>query len=185
MVGLDRQPRAADGQRPLVVAPEELRPSPLAHRPIVLALLLAALLAGCDAPEPSSRAPEEGRVTRVVDGDTIVVGDERVRLIGIDTPESVKPGTPVECFAREASAFLERLVEGRRVRLELDVEARDRYGRLLAYVHRGGLFVNAELVRRGYAAVATFPPNVRHVDTFVRLQREARENSRGLWGRCR
>jgi micrococcal nuclease len=123
-------------------------------------------------------------VTRVVDGDTIVVGDERVRLIGVDTPESVKPGSPVECFAREASAFLERLVEGRRVRLERDAEARDRYGRLLAYVHRGELFVNAELVRRGYASVATFPPNVRHVDTLLRAQREARSARRGLWSAC-
>ena len=113
------------------------------------------------------------------------MGDERVRLIGVDTPESVKPGTPVECFAREASAFLEKLVEGRRVRLVLDVEERDRYGRLLAYVYRDDLFVNAELVRRGYASVATFPPNVRHVDTFVRLQREARAAGRGLWSACR
>ena len=96
----------------------------------------------------------------------------------------MKPGTPVECFAREASAFLERLVEGRRVRLERDVEARDRYGRLLAYVHRGELFVNAEMVRRGYATVATFPPNVRHADELVRLQRGARRDGSGLWGRC-
>jgi micrococcal nuclease len=123
-------------------------------------------------------------VDRVVDGDTIVVDGERVRLIGIDTPESVKPGTPVECFAREASALMERLVGGRRVRLERDVEERDRYGRLLAYVYRDSLFVNAEMVRRGYAQVATFPPNVRHVDQFLRLQREARRNSRGLWGAC-
>ena len=121
----------------------------------------------------------------MVDGDTIVVGDERVRLIGIDTPESVRPGTPVECFAREAGAFMKRLVEGRRVRLERDVEERDRYGRLLAYVYRDGLFVNAEMVRRGYASVATFPPNVRHVDTFLRLQREARSDGRGLWRACR
>ena len=107
-----------------------------------------------------------------------------MRLIGIDTPETVAPGMPVECFGREASAEMERLVEGRRVRLVLDVEKRDRYGRLLAYVYRGDLFVNAEMVRRGYASVATFPPNVRHVDLFVRLQREARRASRGLWGGC-
>ena len=107
-----------------------------------------------------------------------------MRLIGIDTPESVKPGSPVECFGREASALMKRLVEGRRVRLERDVEERDRFGRLLAYVHRGELFVNAEMVRRGYATVATFPPNVRHVDTFLRLQREARADGRGLWRGC-
>src|SRR5215212_8983311 len=162
-------------------------------RRLVLLLILAAVGAtaagvgrdgslrdGRDAaPAP---APGEGRVTRVVDGDTIVVGaSERVRLIGVDTPESVKPGTPVQCFAREASAFTKRLLTGRRVRLERDVEERDRYGRLLAYVYVGDLFVNAELVRRGYASVATFPPNVRHVDEFVRLQREARAARRGLW----
>ncbi len=108
-----------------------------------------------------------------------------MRLIGIDTPESVKPRAPVECFAREASAFLKRLVLGRRVRLVRDVEERDRYGRLLAYVYRGDLFVNAEMVRRGYASVATFPPNVQHVDDFLRAQREAREGGRGLWSACR
>ncbi len=102
----------------------------------------------------------------------------------MDTPESVKPGAPVECFAREASAFLERLVENRRVRLVLDVEERDRYGRLLAYVYRGELFVNEELVRRGYASVATFPPNVRHVGDFLRAERDARSHDRGLWGAC-
>ncbi len=130
-----------------------------------------------------------------MDGDTIVVGEERVRLIGIDTPESVKPGTPVECFAREASAEMKRLVDGRRVRLVLDVEKRDRYGRLLAYVYLprgpsagagagGEVFVNLEMVRRGFASVATFPPNVRHVDDFVRAQGEARSAGRGLWGAC-
>ena len=153
--------------------------------PILLTLVMGAALVlrrdeGGDAPATGSAA----RVVRVVDGDTIVVGDERVRLIGVDTPESVKPGTPVECFAREASAFVKKLLTGRNVRLELDVEKRDRYGRLLAYVYRDDLFVNAELVRRGYASVATFPPNVRHVDEFVRLQREARGASRGLWRAC-
>ena len=116
---------------------------------------------------------------RVVDGDTIRValpsGEERVRYIGIDTPESVKPGSPVECFAKRASAFNERLVAGERVRLVRDVEERDRYGRLLAYVYRerDGLFVNAELVRRGYATVATFPPNVAH-ETGLQAARRAR-----------
>jgi micrococcal nuclease len=123
------------------------------------------------------------RVTRVVDGDTIRLGDERVRLIGVDTPETKRPGTPVECFGREATAFTKRLLEGRRVRLELDVESRDRYGRLLAYVRRAddGLFVNAELVAQGYATVLTVPPNVRHAARFLQLQRRARDDRRGLW----
>lgn len=152
----------------------------------ILALALASLLAGCEAADRDAGPAESaGWVTRVVDGDTLVLdGDERVRLIGIDTPESVKPGTPVECFAREASAEMKRLVEGRRVRLVLDAEKRDRYRRLLAYVYRGDLFVNEEMVRRGFASVATFPPNVRHVDLFLRAQREARAAGRGLWGAC-
>jgi len=131
-----------------------------------------------------------GAVTRVVDGDTIRVlaggRTERVRYIGIDTPESVKPGSPVECFAKRASAYNARLVGGERVRLVYDAERRDRYGRLLAYVYRvrDGLFVNAELVRRGFATVATFPPNVRHVREFRRLARKARMSGLGLWSKC-
>jgi micrococcal nuclease len=130
----------------------------------------------------------ETRVQRVVDGDTFVLpSDERVRLIGVDTPESVKPGTPVECFARKAGALTERLLEGRRVRLAFDVERRDRYGRLLAYVTRvsDGLDVNAELLRRGYARTLTVPPNVRNADRYARLQRRARAAGRGLWSACR
>ena len=129
---------------------------------------------------------ERGRVTRIVDGDTIVVRDESVRLIGIDTPETKKPNTPVQCFGKAATAETTRLLDGRRVRLEFDVERRDRYGRLLAYVYRrsDGMFVNAELVRRGFATAATFPPNVRHADRFRGLQRQARADGRGLWRAC-
>jgi micrococcal nuclease len=93
----------------------------------------------------------------------------------------------VQCFAKEASAFNARLLRGRRVRLTVDVDRRDRYGRLLAYVHRvpDGLFVNAELVRRGYARVLTIPPNVAHAAEFLRLERAAREQGEGLWSaRC-
>jgi micrococcal nuclease len=128
------------------------------------------------------------RVERVVDGDTIVLaGGERVRYIGIDTPESVKPGTPVQCFAKAAGRENERLVEGEQVRLRYDAEQRDRYGRLLAYVYRSrdGMFVNAELVRRGYARTMTIPPNVAHAADFGRLARAARVAGRGLWSACR
>jgi len=118
-----------------------------------------------------------GTVVRVIDGDTIQVrlGDriETVRYIGVNTPETVHLA---------ASAFNRTLVEGRQVRLELDVESRDHYGRLLAYVYTGSLFVNTELVRQGYAQVMTVPPNVRHADEFVCLQRQARLTDRGLWG---
>ena len=166
-------------------------PSALRHTLPALAAALCAAVCGCSA--PAAERPRDGttvRVARVVDGDTIRVelpsGEEAVRYIGIDTPESVKPGSPVECFAKRASAFNERLVGGERVRLVRDVEERDRFGRLLAYVYRerDGLFVNAELVRGGYATVATFPPNVAHVDEFRRLARRARLSGRGLWGKC-
>lgn len=125
-----------------------------------------------------------------MDGDTIHVSvggrRERVRYIGVDTPESRRPGTPVQCFAKAASAFNARLVRGRRVRLRTDVEERDRYGRLLAYVYRAtdGLFVNAELVRRGYATILTVPPNVAHAGELLHLERAARRSGRGLWSAC-
>jgi micrococcal nuclease len=134
----------------------------------------------------------EGTVVRVVDGDTIRVrlADgviERVRYIGVDTPESVKPNTPVQCFAKRASAFNEHLVAGQRVRLVPDAEARDRYGRMLAYVYRtsDGLFVNAALVRHGYAHTLTIPPNVAHAGEFRRLASAAHRAGRGLWSACR
>jgi micrococcal nuclease len=135
-------------------------------------------------------ASVEGRVVRVVDGDTIHVRldgrPETVRYIGMDTPESVRPGTPVQCFAEAASAANARLVAGREVRLVVGVEARDRYGRLLAYVYRAadGAFVNADLVRDGYARTLTIPPNDRYAPRFAALEAAARRAGRGLWGRC-
>lgn len=131
------------------------------------------------------QTPIVGTVERVIDGDTIRVrvGDrvETVRYIGVDTPESVHPTRGIEPYGLAASACNRTLVEGRQVRLELDVESRDRYGRLLAYVYTDSLFVNAELLRRGYAQLMTVPPNVRHVDVFIRLQQEARRSGEGLW----
>ena len=136
------------------------------------------------------------RVTRVIDGDTIVArlpgGDEEdVRYIGIDTPETVKPGTPVQCFGPRAHEANERLVGGRTVRLRFDAERRDVYGRLLAYVFLPGagpggrpLFVNAELARRGLARTLTIPPNDSHARLFARLAGRAGVLGRGLWGSC-
>ncbi|MCU0306797.1 MAG: thermonuclease family protein [Thermoleophilia bacterium] len=149
-------------------------------------ILLASLLAGCGA----GGDPAGGviaRVDRVVDGDTLIADGRRVRLIGIDTPESADPRQAVECYGREAAAFARRLLPpGTTVRLERDVEARDRFGRDLAYVHRvrDDLFVNAELVRQGYATPFTVPPNDRLATTFVRLAGEARTAGRGLWSAC-
>ena len=133
-------------------------------------------------------ADAEVLVTRVVDGDTVEARidgrTEDVRLIGIDTPESVQPGVPVECFGPEASELTERLLEGRRARLVFGVEDRDRYGRLLAYAHLGDRFVNAIIVRRGMARTLTIPPNDRHAALFRRLELEAARAGRGLWGAC-
>ncbi len=124
-------------------------------------------------------------VERVVDGDTIVVrGVGRVRLIGVDTPETVNTRQPVEFFGREASAFTKRLLEGRRVRLEYDRRRTDRYGRTLAYVHLAdGTFANAEIIRRGFGHAYTRYP-FRHLDRFRQLEREARSAGRGLWDRA-
>lgn len=129
----------------------------------------------------------EARVVEVVDGDTIKVeiGGTvyTVRYIGIDTPETVHPTKPVEWMGVQASEYNKRLVEGQTVYLEKDVSETDRYGRLLRYVYlASGTFVNAELVRLGYAQVSTYPPDVRHQDLFLQMQREAREAERGLWG---
>ncbi len=136
----------------------------------------------------SSEAPPsalQGAVVRVVDGDTIRVRVgtrvERVRYIGVNTPEIRHPRKSEELGGREALALNRRLVEGKTVRLELDVQSHDRHGRLLAYVWVGETMINAELVRLGYAQVMTVPPNVRHHDLFLRLQRDARQAGRGLW----
>jgi len=107
-----------------------------------------------------------------------------VRLIGIDTPESVAPGEPVQCFAIEASSYTTDRLEGERVRLQFDLERIDPYGRTLAYVWLGDELFNETLVREGYAFVTTYPPNVRYVGRFRAAQREARSAGRGVWGRC-
>lgn len=134
-------------------------------------------------------------VDRVVDGDTVRIrlgadgsgAEEPVRLIGIDTPETKRPDTPVQCFGPEASQALnDALPEGTRLRLELDVEERDRYGRLLAYVYRAddGLFLNLALARGGFAVLLTYPPNVAHTDEFVAAVAAARDEGLGLWSAC-
>lgn len=142
---------------------------------------------GHESGRPS--APQRRRVIRVIDGDTLLLdGDERVRLIGVDTPETVHPTAPVERFGKEAGTFTRRLVEGKRIRLEYDqangaVSHKDRYGRTLAYVFLGdGTFLNAEIVRRGYGhAYTRFP--FRYLEEFRRYEQEAREARRGLWRR--
>jgi micrococcal nuclease len=157
----------------------------------VLLLIAAAVLlrpweqlARPDAGPASAHA----YVVRTVDGDTIearIDGElENVRYIGVDTPETVKPGTPVQCFGHRAAAFDRHLVEGERVRLVFGVERRDVYGRLLAYVYIGHRFVNSELVRRGFARTLAIAPNTRYQALFGRLELSAARHGRGLWGAC-
>jgi len=127
-------------------------------------------------------------VTRVIDGDTFVAKDAsgteiRVRLIGIDAPESRRSrNQEVEVFGQESKEYLTRLIGNSKVILRQDVNPRDRFNRVLAYVYlKNGTFVNATMIEGGYAQVATFPPNVKHSETFLRLERQARGANRGLW----
>jgi micrococcal nuclease len=158
--------------------------------PWVLVVLLAAGYGWVQRGQDGGSSSSTARVLRVVDGDTILVAidgrQERVRYIGVDTPETVKPHTRVQCFGKRASSANHRLVDGRTVRLVADAEARDRYGRLLAYVYRAGdgLFVNEALLRGGYATTLTIAPNVRFADRFAALARQARDAGRGLWSAC-
>lgn len=151
---------------------------------LVLIAVSALVLAGA-AGLAASPGSMQGRVVQVVDGDTIHVRlgarVEKVRYIGIDTPEVRHPRRGEEPGGREASAVNRRLVSDRTVRLETDVRERDRHGRLLAYVWVGDTMINAELVRLGYAQVMTVPPNVRHQALFLDLQRRARHEGQGLW----
>ncbi len=167
---------------------------------VALASLLAGVLASCGpeplhlATSPAERAGWPGapanavpaRVERVVDGDTFVAAiggrHERVRVIGVDTPETVAPGRPVERYGKEASGFAKHELTGMTVRLGGDVESRDRYDRLLAYVWLpDGTFWNALLAAEGYAQLLTVPPNVAYVELFRGLVAEARTAHRGLW----
>ena len=186
---IDRE-EAIDSVRP--IAPRVTPPSTL-----VAVVVWCVLLIGCSgsspAPTPSplpSPAPAPGPtgpllVTRVIDGDTIVVETVgTVRLIGVDTPETVDPREPVGCFGPEASAFTKEIATGKMVRLDYDIDRFDRFERTLAYIYLpDGGFLNAELVRQGYGRAYTFFP-FRYLDDFRALEREARDARRGLWGAC-
>ncbi|MBI2551899.1 thermonuclease family protein [Candidatus Uhrbacteria bacterium] len=124
-------------------------------------------------------------VTRVIDGDTIEIeGGQRVRYIGIDTPETVDPRKPVQCFGAEASNYNKALVENKRVRLEKDVSETDKYGRLLRYVYVDNLFVNLVLIQEGFAHSSAYPPDVKYQPQFTAAERLAREQQKGLWNSC-
>lgn len=152
---------------------------------MVFALVLgAAALSGCSSEDDRSAGDRHARVTKVTDGDTLRLGGlGPVRLIGIDTPE-VYGG--VECFGREASEFAKRLLPlGTRVRYRVGVDARDPYGRLLAYVWLpDGRMLNRVMVAQGYAQPLAIPPNVEFADAFRKAARAARRTARGLWRAC-
>ena len=125
------------------------------------------------------------KVIRVIDGGTIEIeGGERVRYIGIDTPETVDPRKPVQCFGVEASRKNKELAGDKEVRLEKDVTDRDKYGRLLRYVWVGDTLINLELVKQGFASSYSYPPDIKYQDDFVKAEREARDVKRGLWDAC-
>jgi micrococcal nuclease len=155
-------------------------------------IILVFSLLGCGS-EKNPVSPVEiqnhYRVKKVIDGDTIVLdNDEVVRYIGIDTPEirhkvKNKWVYAPRPYAEEAKGFNRQLVEGKVVNLEFDVEKRDRYGRLLAYVYVGDIFVNAKMLQDGFALLFTHPPNIKYVELFIRLAKEARENKKGLWSK--
>lgn len=122
------------------------------------------------------------KVVKVVDGDTITLDDGRtIRYIGIDTPETVDPRQPVQCYGKEASDKNKELVEGKEVRLAKDVSEYDKYKRTLSYIYVGDIFVNDYLVRNGYAKSSSYPPDVKHQDQFKQAEQEARANKRGMW----
>jgi endonuclease YncB( thermonuclease family) len=150
--------------------------------PADLATSAAERKAWPDPPKEAVRA----RVQRVSDGDTFIATvrgrRERIRVIGVDTPESVDPNRPDEPYGQEASDFAKHYLDGETVRLAGDAEPRDRYGRMLAYVWlEDGTFWNALLVAEGYGQQLTIPPNVTYADLFRQLAREARQHDRGLW----
>ena len=180
-----RRKRAAHPNKPVTRSRRESRIIWAAILVIAFAYLATRTFHGVPSSQGGHGARDLGRyrVLRVVDGDTIVVDIlGKIRLIGMDTPETVDPRRPVQYYGKEASDATTRMALGRLVRVERDVEERDQYGRLLAYIWLpDGKMLNAELVRQGYARVYTFPPNVKYEATFVRLERDARNHDRGLW----
>jgi micrococcal nuclease len=159
-------------------------------------LFIIVFLAACQSPSRKKKGHSTNpntatsTVTYVVDGDTFYMNDStghnlKVRLIGIDAPETRNNAHgPKGLYAQEAKAWLKERILGQTIRLELDVQRLDKYGRTLAYVFLpDGTFINAELIKTGCAVLYTVPPNVKYADSFYRLQRQARDSGVGLWGR--
>lgn len=169
---------------------DRLRAAALGAAVVAVAVLLVVASGATDPAEPASDGGS-GIVVRVIDGDTVDVDvsgrKERVRLIGVDTPESVAPDRPVQCYGAEASARTSELLPpGTPVRLERDEVARDRFGRLLAYLYRDDddLLVNLDLIEGGFADAVTYGDNEALYDTFVAAEAGARADGAGLWSAC-
>lgn len=170
---------------------------------VIILSVLFILLVGCTEESSKTKTPVNKepagtgdrqkpgqgmyRVIRVVDGDTIVISykgkNEKVRFIGINTPEIHHPEKGEEPYGAEAAQYTKKLLENQTVKVKFDVDQKDRYGRLLGYIYLDdGTFINARLLQEGYAQVMTVPPNVKYAEYFVRLEREARKAEKGLWG---
>lgn len=138
-----------------------------------------------ETPTPTVTTKTTAKVVRIIDGDTIELeSGQKVRYIGVDTPETVKPRVAVQCFGKEASNRNKELVEGKIVELEKDVSETDKYGRLLRYVWLEGKMINEQLVAEGYARISTFPPDVKYSQLFLAAEKKARLENVGLWKKC-
>lgn len=142
-------------------------------------------------PESPHNLQDQVLVSRVIDGDTIEISTgQKVRYIGINTPETVHPEKPVQCFGKEASVRNKELIEGKLVHLEKDISETDKYGRLLRYVYlkenesAPTIFINDYLIRQGYAHSSSYPPDIKYQDQFRQAEADARDNNRGLWTEC-
>lgn len=138
---------------------------------------------------PVGQDKQTVKVSRVIDGDTVeIAGGQKIRYIGIDTPETVDPRTTPQCFGREASEKNREMVEGKALRVEKDISETDKYGRLLRYVYlpvdNGEIFINDYLVRNGYAHASSYPPDIKYQDQLASAQQEAQSENRGLWSAC-
>lgn len=182
-----------------IPAPASVPENPTTNSPTASTTSATSSGTGSDS---QPHGPDEFLVTRIVDGDTIQVSEnglpdgpkKTVRYIGMDTPETVSPGKPVECFGKEASAKNGALVLGKFIRLEKDISDTDKYGRWLRYAYlstaaatgtvasKDEIFINMTLVREGYATVSTYPPDIRHRDEFRAAELAARNEKAGLWG---
>ena len=167
----------------------------------ILFILLIGLLIGCYVEENSNSVTDipnkeqklensslnliQYEVIRVIDGDTVELKNgERLRYNDIDTPETVHPSKPVECYGPQASAKNKELVEGEIILVELGNPERDRYGRLLGYVYVDDLFVNAELVKGGYAEVNSYGNPGSKLSNLLDIEKNAKKSMKGLWGAC-